>query len=124
MASRSPFFPEALQRYVIDHSVREHPVLAQLRAETAELTTEAMFVFIRPLTIANSAATTLWKFRGDLPDQSFVAALFAMLAESIPTLSISTARLGCWCRTVWFTMSRIKGYRWGPRALAGCRDSL
>ena len=37
MASRSPFFPEALQRYVIDHSVREHPVLAQLRAETAEL---------------------------------------------------------------------------------------
>ena len=35
MASRHPFFPEKLARYIVEHSVREAEVLRELRAATA-----------------------------------------------------------------------------------------
>ncbi len=35
MASRQPFFPEKVARYIVEHSVREAEVLRELRAATA-----------------------------------------------------------------------------------------
>ena len=37
MASRNPFLPQKLQRYLVEHSVREPEVLRELRAATASL---------------------------------------------------------------------------------------
>ena len=37
MASRNPFFPEKLSRYIVEHSVREASVLRELRAATAAI---------------------------------------------------------------------------------------
>ncbi len=36
MASKTSFLPDRIHRYVLEHSLRERPVLAELRAETAK----------------------------------------------------------------------------------------
>jgi predicted O-methyltransferase YrrM len=42
MAGRAPFLPQAISRYILEHSVREAPVLRELRAATARLPNAGM----------------------------------------------------------------------------------
>jgi predicted O-methyltransferase YrrM len=42
MASRHNFLPDSIRSYIAEHSVREHPLLAELRAETSRLPNAGM----------------------------------------------------------------------------------